>query len=455
MKSLPLKAQLYILILSGAAIVLALFSSASVARAPVLVLEIVIFTLAVCVTDYYPIVLPREDKAEITISCALKTTAAIVFGPYVTIITTLVGTLLGESFLRRSWYKALFNAAEMTLTFAGMSVVYELLYDGYRTPFHSLRNAAAVVAMVLTYYLINTGLVTTIVTLTTNANFVSIWKACLRDTFWNNLTIIPLGAVIAALWLYQPWSVFALVLPMVAVRQSFQFIADLQQKTKEALISMADAIDQRDPSTYQHSQRVAIIAEAIAAELQLPEEELETIRMAARLHDLGKIGMSNVLLYKPGRFDEAEQAEFRRHPLISAQLVKSFRLFNDGQSLILHHHERYDGKGYPVGLKGDDIPLGSRILAVADSLDAMTSARVYRAPLSLKEAVAEVKKNSGTQFDPASVDALLGVVEHWGGKLPWTEDANPIHDAANQKTNLAQQDVPRLKAVPTSSKMRA
>jgi len=300
MKSLPLKAQLYILILSGAAIVLALFSSASVARAPVLVLEIVIFTLAICVTDYYPIVLPREDKAEITISCALKTTAAIVFGPYVTIITTLVGTLLGESFLRRSWYKALFNAAEMTLTFASMSVVYELLYDGYRTPFHSLRNAAAVVAMVLTYYLINTGLVTTIMTLTTNASFISIWKACLRDTFWNNLTIIPLGAVIAALWLYQPWSVFALVLPMVAVRQSFQFIADLQQKTKEALISMADAIDQRDPSTYQHSQRVAIIAEAIAAELQLPEEEIETIRMAARLHDLGKIGMSNALLYNPG-----------------------------------------------------------------------------------------------------------------------------------------------------------
>jgi putative nucleotidyltransferase with HDIG domain len=452
MKSLPLKARLYILILSTAAVILMAVSLVLVPRSTLIALEILIFTLAICVTDFYPIVLPREGNAEITISCALKTTAAIIFGPHVTIIVTLFGTILAEMMLHRSWYKALFNAAEMTLTFASMSVVYELLYDGFRTPFHSFQNAGAVGAMVLTYYLINTGLVTTIVTLTTNASFVHIWKACLRDTFWNNLTIIPLGAVVAALWLYQPWSVFALVLPMIAVRQSFQFIADLQRQTREALVSMADAIDQRDPSTYQHSQRVAIIAEAIGTELQLPEEELETIRMAARLHDLGKIGMSNALLYKPGRFDDAEQAEFRRHPLISAELVKSFRLFTEGQSLILYHHERYDGGGYPIGLKGEDIPLGSRILAVADSLDAMTSARVYRAPLSLKEGVAEVQKHSGTQFDPAGVDALLRAVERWGGKLPWPDDGK-VRDNPIPKANQVQQDIPCLKVAPTSSKI--
>jgi len=453
MRALPLKAQLYIFFVALVALVLAVVALISVPHNALIALEILIFTLSICITDFYPIVLPREDKAEITVSCALKTAVAIIFGPYVTIIVTLLGTILAELLLRRSWYKALFNAAEMTLTFACMAMVYEFLYDGSRMPFHSFRNAGAVGAMVLTYYLINTGLVTTVVTLTTNASFVHIWKACLRDTFWNNLTIIPLGAVVAALWLYQPWSVFALVLPMIAVRQSFQFIADLQQKTKEALISMADAIDQRDPSTYQHSQRVAVIAEAIGKEMGLPEEELETIRLAARLHDLGKIGMSNALLFKPGRFDDAEQAEFRRHPLISAELVKSFRLFNEGQSLILYHHERYDGQGYPEGLKGEEIPLGSRILAVADSLDAMTSVRVYRAPLSLQEALAEVQRHSGTQFDPTAVEALLRVVEHWGGKLPWAEEVSKACDSVALKPSQFPQDVPRLKVAPSSSKI--
>lgn len=455
MRSLPLKACLYICVVSLAALALLVFALISVPRDHLIALEILIFTLAICITDFFPIVLPREDKAEITISCALKTAAAIAFGLHVTVIATLVGTILAELMLRRRWYKALFNAAEMTLTFAAMGLVYELLYDGFRSPFHSLQNAAAVAAMVLTYYLINTGLVTTIVTLTTNAGFVHIWKACLRDTFWNNLTIIPLGAVVAALWLYQPWSVFALVLPMVAVRQSFQFIAELQKQTQQALISMADAIDQRDPSTYQHSQRVAVIAEAIGKEMQLPEEELETIRMAARLHDLGKIGMSNALLFKPGRFTEAEQAEFRRHPLISAELVKSFRLFNEGQGLILHHHERYDGTGYPAGLKGEAIPLGSRILAVADSLDAMTSARVYRTPLALSEALAEVQRHSGTQFDPVVVNALLQAVERWGGKLPWPEETLKAQEAPTLKTSPAHADAPGLKVVPSSGKINA
>jgi putative nucleotidyltransferase with HDIG domain len=434
------------------ALVLAAASVLSLRYSHFLALEIVIFTLAICLADFYPIALPQEGNAEVTISCALKTTAAIVFGPYVTILITLFGTILAELMLRRSWYKALFNAAEMTLTFASMSVVYELLYDGYRTPFHSLQNAGAICAMVLAYYLVNTGLVTMIVALATNTSFLRIWKACFRDTLWNNLTIIPLGAVIAALWLYRPWSVFALALPMVAVRQSFQYIADLQRQTREALVSMADAIDQRDPSTYQHSQRVAIIAEAIAAELQLSEEDVETIRMAARLHDLGKIGMSNALLFKPGRFSDDEQAEFRRHPLISAELVKGFRLFSEGQGLILHHHERYDGAGYPMGLAGEEIPLGSRILAVADSLDAMTSWRVYRAAMPLADAIKEVEKNKGTQFDPGTVDAFMRVVKGWGGKLPWPEDAGKARENPALQPKRVQRDLSSLNAAPNSSK---
>lgn len=426
MKSLPLKAQVYILILFLIFGIVLLFSFHKLffelppARLPEIFLQIVIFGLSIFLADLYPIRFLTEGNAEVTISCAFKTTVAIVFvqySPEVAVLVTLLGTLSAEFMMRRTWYKALFNVSQMTLTSAAMSLAYAQLYDGVAMPFNSLQNTAAMGAMVLTYVLVNTVLVTIVVSFTRQASFLHVWKANFLDVIWNNLTIIPIGAVLAALWLWQPWSVFALILPLIVVRRSFEFIVQLQDQTKETLVHIADAIDQRDPSTYQHSQRVAQIAEAIAQELGLPDEEVDTIRTAARLHDLGKIGMSNTLLFKPGKFDEDELAEFRRHSAIGAELVQRFRLFTEGQHLILYHHERYDGKGYPTGLAGEAIPLGSRILAVADSFDAMTSWRVYRDPMSLDEATGEVVANKGTQFDPGVVDAFLKVVEHQDSRV--------------------------------------
>lgn len=411
MKALPFKAQAYIYGLICAVAILTAFLVHSLSLDYPLLLQILVFGLAIFIADLYPIVLPTEGNAEVTVSCAFKTAVAIIYGPTVAIPATLLGTLLAEFTLRRAWYKAVFNACEMTLTSASMSVAYELLYDGTRMPFHSARNAAAVGGMVLTYACVNTALVTAVVSLASGASFRHVWKVNFRDSAWNNLTIIPLGSVMATLWLYQPWSILTLVLPLIVVRRSFQFIGELQLQTREALIGMADAIDQRDSSTYQHSQRVADIAGAVAEQMGLPLEEVETIRMAARLHDLGKIGMSNALLFKPGKFTERELAEFRRHPVIGAELVKSFRLFREGQDLVLHHHERYDGTGYPAGLSGEEIPFGSRILAVADAFDAMISERPYRPPLTLARAIDELITNQGTQFAPEVVQAFMEVLE--------------------------------------------
>ncbi|MHB0857426.1 MAG: HD-GYP domain-containing protein [Anaerolineae bacterium] len=422
MKSLPVTARVYILLLLASCAALLGYALVHVSYSLTLVLEILIFAAMICIADLYPIVLPFEGNAEITVSCAMKTAVAIVFGPLVTVVITVLGTLIAEILLRRAWYKTAFNTSEMGITFATMSVIYEVLYDGTRMPFHSLQNSLAVILMMVAYFVVNTGLVTTIVCLATHTSFGHIWRSNFRDASWNNLTIIPVGAVMATLWQYRPWSVIALVLPIVVIRQSFEYIGAIQRQTREALITLADAIDQRDPSTYQHSQRVATIAEAVAAELEMPTEEVATIRMAARLHDLGKIGMSNTLLYKPGRFEPEEMETFRRHPVIGAQLVKSFRLFSEGQDLILHHHERYDGTGYPMGLQGDRIPIGGRVLAVADSLDAMTSRRVYRSSQTMAYALGELEANRGTQFDPTIVDAVLRVIHDWGDKLPWLVD---------------------------------
>lgn len=422
MRSLPQRVQFYIYGLIVLAILLSVWSMAFVDVDLPFALSLIVFTFAIFVADLYPIGLPFEDNAEVTVSGTIKAAAAILFGPGFTILVTLLGTLMAEMALRRTWYKAAFNASEMAITSAAISFTYSALSDSSDSPFHSVQNGFAVMGMVVAFLVVNVGLVSCIVSLTTGADFWHIWKTNLQDQIWNNITLIPLGAVMAALWQYRPWAVFALVLPMVIVRQSFSHLADLQRQTRHALMSMADAIDQRDPSTYQHSRRVAQIAEAIANQLDLPYEEIRVLRTAARLHDLGKIGMSNTLLFKPGKFTDEEVDEFRKHPVIGAELVRSFHSFADGQSLILHHHERYDGKGYPHGVAGEDIPLGSRILNVADSVDAMTSRRSYRTRITLRDAVEEVLRNNGTQFDPLVVDAFLEIIRHPKSQLPWPDD---------------------------------
>jgi len=438
MRSLPPKVQFYIYCLILLAILLSVWSMSSVDLDLTFALSLIVFTFAIFVADLYPIGLPFEDNAEVTVSGALKAAAAILFGPGFTILVTLLGTLMAEMALRRSWYKAAFNASEMAITSAAISLTYNVLSDKSGSPFHSVQNGVAVLGMVVAFLVINVGLVSIIVSLTTGADFWHIWKTNLHDQVWNNVTLIPLGAVTAALWQLRPWAVFVLVLPMVIVRQSFSHLADLQRQTRQALVSMADAIDQRDPSTYQHSRRVALVAEAIANQLNLPYEEIRVLRTAARLHDLGKIGMSNTLLYKPGRFTDEELVEFRKHPVIGAELVRSFHSFADGQSLILHHHERYDGRGYPQGVAGENIPLGSRILNVADSVDAMTSRRTYNTKVTLRDAVEEVLRNNGTQFDPLVVDAFLEIIRHPKTELPWpNEELAESRQYLDQATSTA------------------
>lgn len=410
MRDLPFKLSLYIAVLSLLAIGLSVGAVMQCFTSLNGLLAVAIFSLAIFVSDLYPIRLPTTDQAEVTVSCAFKTAAAIVYGPWVAIPAAMIGTFLAELAMKREWYKALFNAAEMTLTTAAMAAVYELLQTGSRMPFGSARNGLAVVAMMLTYAFTNTGLVAGVMAVARHMSLFHVWSSNFRDSIWNNLTIIPTGAVIAALWLLNPWSVLFLVLPVIVLRRSFEYIGELRNQTRATLVRMADAVDQRDPSTFMHSQRVAQYSAAIAQEIGLPIEAVDTIRMAGRLHDLGKIGMSNDLLYKPGAFDADELATFRQHAQIGADLLDQFQFFEDGKGLVLYHHEHYDGTGYLAGLAGEDIPLGSRILSVADAFDAMTSKRVYRSPLTFEQAISELERCSGTQFDPQIVEVFVGIL---------------------------------------------
>ena len=176
----------------------------------------------------------------------------------------------------------------------------------------------------------------------------------------------------------------------------------------QAIEALAQALEAKNPYTKGHSERVAGMAGQLAGAMQLPHAQLERIRIAGLLHDIGKIGVPEAILLKPGRLDDAEFAMIQKHPADGQNILRPISFLSDILPTVYHHHERFDGKGYPTGLAGEAIPLWARILQVADTYDAMTSERPYRKPLSKDHAIQEIVRCSG-QFDPTVINAMLEV----------------------------------------------
>jgi putative nucleotidyltransferase with HDIG domain len=213
---------------------------------------------------------------------------------------------------------------------------------------------------------------------------------------------------LALLAVEHPWNVVALVPVAIAVHHIQSRLNRVQRDTARALETFANIVDERDPSTYRHSLRVAGYVDGLARALRLPFSDIDRLRWAGRLHDLGKVAVDASLLRKRGRLDGAEWAAMRRHPRLSARLLQRFEFVAEQAHAVELHHERMDGGGY-YGVGGDELPLASHFLIVADSFDAMTTERPYRPGLSREAALREIECNAGTQFHPAVAKAFVAV----------------------------------------------
>jgi putative nucleotidyltransferase with HDIG domain len=210
-----------------------------------------------------------------------------------------------------------------------------------------------------------------------------------------------------------------LILRGVYVRSSKQIVAQAKalavslhdrERTYDATLqSLANALDVRDTETGGHSDRVLQYMDLVIEQVGAEPASLTMLRRGALLHDIGKIGVPDDILRKPAALSESEWATMRRHPEYGARIVAGIPFLEDVSTIVRHHHERWDGKGYPDRLAGEDIPVGARIFAVADSFDAMTSDRPYRRAMSIQTACAEVARCRGTQFDPTVVDAFARI----------------------------------------------
>ncbi len=220
-----------------------------------------------------------------------------------------------------------------------------------------------------------------------------------------------LGALAAQ---QHPWALVLLVVPAALVYISFKNMKEMHDGTRQLLENMADAVDLRDAYTGGHSRRVTEYCAIILKELDHNGPEVALIEAAARVHDIGKIGIPDAVLNKPGRLTDEERAIMEEHPTHGATLLKRYADFARGVEIVLHHHESWDGTGYPHGFVGTDIPFGARVIAVADSYDAMTSDRPYRRGMSADKAVAILRQGRGQQWDAAIVDAFLrGAAAGW------------------------------------------
>ncbi len=270
------------------------------------------------------------------------------------------------------------------------------------------------------YFLVNAAAVNTAIVLSSGRAFREVWNLNTRG-----ILVYDLGASLVAVlvaWVYTRFDAMARIsarsaslesiIPIIAVRHVYGLYHQLEHSGQELLQVMVKAIEARDPYTSGHSLRVSEMSRAVAVELGLPAREIEDIETAALLHDVGKIHEEFApLLRKEGRLTDEETALMQTHSERSADLVGIISKFHGFiQESVRHHHERWDGQGYPYGLSKKNIPLGSRIILIADTIDAMTTDRPYRKRLSLEVVIAELQKCKGTQFDPDLIDVVVASV---------------------------------------------
>jgi hypothetical protein len=307
----------------------------------------------------------------------------------------------------------LFNASNYALTFGVSSLIWHLTYGGNslaELP-SSLAALLVVLLIIAVFYLINVFVTNGIIAIVGRRSLKYIWLTNDLDMLLPYVCLEVVGILVALVWATAPVITPLLVIPAITSYIAFEMIHRLQHQTQEAMIAMADAIDQRDPYTADHSRRVAELAVRIGEVSGVNERDLERLRIAARMHDIGKIGIGNDLLHKPGKLTDDEWEILRAHPVIGEQLLKPYRQFRHETRLVRHHHERWDGKGYPDRIRGQSIPLGARIIAVADTFDAMTTSRPYRPALSRQYAIDEIRNGALSQFDPQIVASFLQIMD--------------------------------------------
>ncbi len=363
-------------------------------------------------------------KTKITVGGAAVFAAVLTTAPVAAMAIGALSAFIGLSVAtKQPLYNRLFNASGTAVAAAAAAWLHRALATGPGL----LDDPVALVVSAATYYLVKAEITDIVIALQTHRDVVRSWWPEHRRDVFHHAALYTLGVLAAVSAERQVWSLALFLVPMALVLLALREATRLRQHTKEAIIELADLIDQRDPYTYGHSQRVAEHAARVAKHLRLPAERVELITEAARMHDVGKVTTPDHVLKKPGPLDDHEWHEMHKHCDAGHHFLQRIPDFSDGAEIVLSHHERVDGRGYPRGLFGVDLPIEASIIAVCDAYDAMTSDRVYRQALPHHKVLGELRAGRGTQWHEKAVDALLDLITN-GAVQPASPRAAPMQE---------------------------
>jgi diguanylate cyclase (GGDEF)-like protein/putative nucleotidyltransferase with HDIG domain len=421
MKTLPVPARAFVcaVIGIGAVLVVAFFPVRSFESPWLFLLLVVLSSLA----SVFKVTLPlARSGSTMSVSYSVDFASLLLLGPNETMIVAAVSAWSQCTFRikeRNPAYRTMFSMACLVITVQAAGQIYDWL-GGSHGRFDLWTLPKPLVGAATSYYLINTAMVATAIALSTRQSILHVWN---ENFLWTASSYFVGAGVSAVAVLVLDAVSFRWILPLAAAPLYFTYqgyrmylgriddeqrhvreMADLHLATIEAL---ALAIDAKDQTSQSHIRRVQLYAAALARSLDMGENEIQGVKTAALLHDIGKLAVPEHILSKPGPLTPEEFQKIRAHPKVGADIISAVPFPYPVSPLILSHHERWDGKGYPSGLKGEEIPLGARILSVVDYFDALMAERPYHKAMSFDAAIGLLQQEAGKGLDPTVVDKFI------------------------------------------------
>jgi putative nucleotidyltransferase with HDIG domain len=320
-------------------------------------------------------------------------------------VAALGTTELRELRGRVPWYGTLANHAGIALPAIMGGFVAEAITGSSMEPGPGLLGTLAGASVI---FAANVATTASLVAMRSGQSFRVVAVGDAKGFAANLIALVPLAWLMAEIYKVAWWAALLFALPLYSTRMAYRRFMEMREMFTQTIGALAEAVDKRDPFTATHSQRVKQIAVDIGRVMRVGEAELEALEWGGLLHDVGKIGVPDNVLLKQDRLTRDERMVMNAHPVLGAQIIAPVTKLAPELPIIRHHHEWYNGSGYPDRLIGDEIPKLARILHVADAFEAMTAARPYRmTPLTAEQALAELRKFAGIQFDPVVVDAFV------------------------------------------------
>jgi putative nucleotidyltransferase with HDIG domain len=396
--------------------------------------DILLFVGLIIIADTAQISLPRGG-ASIYASSPVDLASILLFGAPAAALIEAAATLLSEVFIqRRSAIRIAFNVPLLILTVGLAGLVYESFGDGW-TSLDSPRFLVPLFFCGVVYYLVNTASISTVIGFSDRKNPFRVWQQNYMWNFFHILAFLPVAAIIALVYLKAGmWTIALFVAPLFLARYTFQMYVDMKEAHMNTVAALTSALDANDPYTHGHSYRVSCYAGRLGRAMGLSSKDLEILEYSALLHDIGKIAIKKEVLHKAGRLTEDEFKSLKAHPATGADIVENLKFLKEAAVLVRHHHEQPDGKGYPDALRGDEIPVGSRILLCADAFDAMTSDRPYRKGLAIDKVVEQFELHKGSQFDLDVANLMVKMISK--NEFPLIVETDPttaIYDSLQER----------------------